>query len=260
MRRLTRDEFIFKARKIHGNKYDYSKVDYINNSTDIIIICPEHGEFLQKPGSHLMGRGCNKCGKQKARLVITGKYKQNININIGDIFNNLTILERLENTKNGLSKFKCKCTCGNEKITTGVSLRNGSCKSCGCLHRNVMYDKRLGDAVYKILLRNIKSDCRYRNILFNLDLETIKEITNKNCTYCNREPYEKRCAYQRKNSKAEDNCLLLNGLDRVIPEKGYVKDNVVPCCKYCNRAKSDLSLKEFKNLINLIYKNYINEA
>lgn len=118
----------------------------------------------------------------------------------------------------------------------------------------------VGDAVYKILLRNIKSDCRYRNILFNLDLETIKEITNKNCAYCNREPYEKRCAYQRKNSKAEDNCLLLNGLDRVIPEKGYVKDNVVPCCKYCNRAKSDLSLKEFKNLINLIYKNYINET
>ena len=42
---LTLEEFIQKANLIHGNKYDYSKVVYVNNYTPITIICPEHGEF-----------------------------------------------------------------------------------------------------------------------------------------------------------------------------------------------------------------------
>ena len=57
------EEFIEKARKIHGDKYDYSKVNYINNHTKVCIICPEHGEFHMKPNTHLNGQGCPKCGK-----------------------------------------------------------------------------------------------------------------------------------------------------------------------------------------------------
>ena len=54
-------EFIEKAKLINGDKYDYSKVNYINCSTKVIIICKEHGEFLQSPNSHLQGRRCHKC-------------------------------------------------------------------------------------------------------------------------------------------------------------------------------------------------------
>ena len=61
--RLTVEEFIKKARKIHGNKYDYSKVVYINNNTKVCIICPIHGEFWQTPRGHLEGRGCQECAK-----------------------------------------------------------------------------------------------------------------------------------------------------------------------------------------------------
>jgi len=61
---LTTEEFIEKARKIHGNKYDYSKVEYVNNHTKVCIICPEHGEFWQEPGSHLEGCNCKKCHYQ----------------------------------------------------------------------------------------------------------------------------------------------------------------------------------------------------
>lgn len=61
-KRLTQENFIEKAINIHGNKYDYSKVKYKNNSIKICIICPEHGEFLMIPDSHLRGRGCPKCG------------------------------------------------------------------------------------------------------------------------------------------------------------------------------------------------------
>jgi very-short-patch-repair endonuclease len=54
-------EFIEKAEKIHGNKYDYSKVEYVNNYTSVIIICKKHGEFLQKPFVHLLQHGCPSC-------------------------------------------------------------------------------------------------------------------------------------------------------------------------------------------------------
>lgn len=55
------EEFIIKACKVHGLKYDYSKVEYINNQTKICIICSEHGEFWQAPSVHLSGCGCPKC-------------------------------------------------------------------------------------------------------------------------------------------------------------------------------------------------------
>ena len=61
-KRMSVDEFIRKAKEVHGDKYDYSKVEYKNNSTKICIICPEHGEFWQAPYCHLKGQGCPKCG------------------------------------------------------------------------------------------------------------------------------------------------------------------------------------------------------
>ena len=59
--RDSQDEFVRRAREVHGDKYDYSKVKYINNRTKVCIICPEHGEFWQRPYSHLQGFGCKKC-------------------------------------------------------------------------------------------------------------------------------------------------------------------------------------------------------
>ncbi len=55
-------QFIEKANIIHKNKYDYTKVNYINSSTKIIIICRIHGEFKQVANSHIQGYGCPKCG------------------------------------------------------------------------------------------------------------------------------------------------------------------------------------------------------
>ena len=64
-KRSNNDEFIKKSIEIHQDKYDYSKIDYKNNSTKVIIICKEHGDFEQIPNSHLLGFGCNKCGIEK---------------------------------------------------------------------------------------------------------------------------------------------------------------------------------------------------
>jgi very-short-patch-repair endonuclease len=64
-RRHTNNIFINKSRKIHGNKYNYSKVEYLNDYTKVKIICPVHGEFWQKPNGHLNGKGCRECGGRK---------------------------------------------------------------------------------------------------------------------------------------------------------------------------------------------------
>ena len=63
--RVTTEDFIQKAKKVHGDKYVYNEVDYINNYTKICIICPEHGEFWQVPKNHLNGKGCPKCANVK---------------------------------------------------------------------------------------------------------------------------------------------------------------------------------------------------
>lgn len=77
-------DFITRSIKIHGDKYDYSKVVYIKSHDKVIIICKTHGEFLQAPYIHLHGHGCKKCGddnmKQKQRFNTTDFIKKAIKI------------------------------------------------------------------------------------------------------------------------------------------------------------------------------------
>lgn len=89
-RKLNNEEWIDRFKSVHGNKYDYSKVKFIDNEAKVCIICPEHGEFWQSPSKHYNAKqGCPKCGKrkcenaqkitkeeyiEKARKVHGGKY------------------------------------------------------------------------------------------------------------------------------------------------------------------------------------------
>jgi hypothetical protein len=66
MKKLTTEEFIAKAKLIHGDKYDYSLVEYVNNRLKVTIICPFHGEFIQSPVEHLKGSGCKLCYYKKS--------------------------------------------------------------------------------------------------------------------------------------------------------------------------------------------------
>lgn len=63
--KLTTEIFIERARKVHGDKYDYSKVEYVDVKTKVCIICPIHGEFWQRYSHHTEGRGCSKCAAEK---------------------------------------------------------------------------------------------------------------------------------------------------------------------------------------------------
>ncbi len=62
-RRLTTEQFIERSKRIYGEKYDYSKVEYVCNYEKVTIICPIHGEFKQIPHNHMDGFACMKCGK-----------------------------------------------------------------------------------------------------------------------------------------------------------------------------------------------------
>lgn len=82
---LTDEKFINKAKAVHGNKYDYSKVKYTGSQNKVEIICPKHGSFLQRANNHLMGAGCPECLREslaftkegfirRARIVHGSKY------------------------------------------------------------------------------------------------------------------------------------------------------------------------------------------
>ena len=90
MKKLTTEEFIQRAKEIHGDKYDYSRVEYKSSLVKVEIGCPEHGYFWQKASEHLRGCGCPKCIPtaqltteefiEKARKVHGDKYNYSISI------------------------------------------------------------------------------------------------------------------------------------------------------------------------------------
>lgn len=65
------ESFIQKAREVHGNRCDYSLVEYNSNDSKVKIVCPKHGIFEQTPANHLKGRGCPDCGGSKK---LTSEY------------------------------------------------------------------------------------------------------------------------------------------------------------------------------------------
>jgi hypothetical protein len=74
---LNKEKFILKANNVHENKYDYSKVIYINSKTKVEIICKKHGFFLQRVNSHLGGSGCPSCTESKGEERINKFLEKN---------------------------------------------------------------------------------------------------------------------------------------------------------------------------------------
>jgi hypothetical protein len=64
----TTETFIKKAQEIHGDRYDYNLVEYVDSYTDVVIVCLVHGNFTQRPNNHLHGAGCRQCGIENKDL------------------------------------------------------------------------------------------------------------------------------------------------------------------------------------------------
>jgi len=121
---LTQEEFIKLSKKNHSNKYDYSKVNYIDATTKVEIICPKHGSFFQTPIDHSSGKDCPKCAHSR-------KFLGNLEIlkKFYEIHGNKYTYDLPENANTG-TKIKVICPEHGEFITTvGEHFKHG-CKKC----------------------------------------------------------------------------------------------------------------------------------
>lgn len=139
-KRKTTEEFIEEARKIHGDKYNYSKVEYVNQLTKVCIICPIHGEFWQAPKQHLRGQGCQKCGlfRNKKHNIGTKprgkKYTQKEFIDkLQEIYGDLYDYSKVE-YRNRSSKIILICKKHGEFTKSATDLIN---KKTGCPFCNI---------------------------------------------------------------------------------------------------------------------------
>ena len=128
--RLTNESFINKAREIHGDKYDYSKVNYVNKNSKLIIICPIHGEFEQVARCHTSdGCGCNLCGNinisDSRRDTLDGFINKAIKIH-GDKYD-----YSLVNYNTQKDKVKIICSIhGDFEQRPSVHLNGSGCPKC----------------------------------------------------------------------------------------------------------------------------------
>ena len=171
----------------------------------------------------------------------------------GKRFGRLIVIRRsYPNAKNKDVKWLCGCDCGTKKVVRGKNLKQGCSKSCGCLKggNNKLI---LGLASLRQALRSYKQIARKRECKWDLTEEQFAELTQQDCYYCGAKPAN---IFNQKGSNGE---YIYNGLDRVDNSKGYTMDNVVPCCKICNIAKNNMTLKSFKDWIKRIYNKIIKE-
>ena len=134
MKRLTKEQFIEKAKRVHGDKYDYSKVVYVNSETKVTITCPVHGDFEQVANCHLQGNGCYKCTNlyrtteqfiEKAKAIHGDKYDY-----------------RKVDYINSTTKVTITCPVHGEfEQTPSDHLRSSGCYKCGVVSRTFSKDK-----------------------------------------------------------------------------------------------------------------------
>lgn len=125
IKKLSQEEFITRANKIHNNRYDYSKVKYTEKRNKVTIICTEHGEFDQFAGNHLHGYGCCKC-MHKQQKFTTEQFIQKAKIKHNDKYDYSKI-----DYKDSYSKVTIICKeHGDFKQVPASHLQGQGCPTC----------------------------------------------------------------------------------------------------------------------------------
>jgi len=190
------------------------------------------------PGSNLISAHTIGCGCQQNPIIDE----------IGNQYRKLTVIKHHGGGKHTSSLWLCQCECGNTVVVSGIKLRAGSKKSCGCL-----YPLPKGKAAFNALVGRFRSRAKERGFEYNLTDDLAFELSQQPCFYCGVLPHQKL----KMNGNGD---LIYNGLDRVDNSKGYTIDNVVPCCGQCNHAKAVLSQERFRKMIVQIYHHWIIES
>jgi hypothetical protein len=178
---------------------------------------------------------------------------------IGRTFGRLTVtafIPRSERPQNGksCSFWKCKCTCGNEKIVRVDALRSGKQVSCGCYQKETV--RRVlsytGDEKgRRLVFCSLQWSARSRGLLCELTFEQVGLLNKQNCFYCGMPPSSIAAS---RNKVGLD--YIYNGIDRLDNERGYIMDNVVACCSRCNHAKHTMLPGEFIALCHRVAANH----
>lgn len=145
VKKMTTQEFIGKANKVHKNYYDYSKANYVQRSEKLKIICPKHGMFLQSVNAHLCGKGCIKCSTSVSRkeskwldyLQVPNDSKhRNVLIHIGDFKFNI---DGYYGDAKIIYEFLGDYWHGNPTIYNPLDINTSCKKSFGYLFKNTVY-------------------------------------------------------------------------------------------------------------------------
>lgn len=164
----------------------------------------------------------------------------------GRIFGKLTVINYVK-TEKRITYFLCKCECGNEVIVRGRDLKSKNTNSCGCL-KYIGVKIGYGESAFNALFKSYKYGAKKRGLEFTLSKDEFKELVLRNCYYCGREPYQER------RNKFNGN-FMYTGIDRIDNSKGYVKDNIRPCCWQCNVIKHKHNAEDFLNTVKDIYEH-----
>lgn len=170
--------------------------------------------------------------------------------------NRLTLVNSLEERHpHGYIMGLFSCECGS-MVTAPISkVKSGRKRSCGCLFLEV--NKSFVDTIRKPKGVAAMNDCyaaymrgaKLRNYEFSLTREEFFSIIVKPCIYCS------DSLTQEKKTRSSTGSFYYTGIDRYDNKKGYTKENSVPCCKKCNRIKTDMSIEELDIQLEKIMKN-----
>lgn len=170
---------------------------------------------------------------------------------VGQEFNRLTVIKRDGQIYGKQAAWLCRCVCGNDSRISGHNLKTGKIKSCGCLSKELSRARVVlpeGHGARNKIIFNYKWSATKRNYTFSLTDDECIILLSANCVYCDSPPSS---TYQQKQGNG---LFTYNGIDRINNARGYEADNVVTCCKTCNRAKNDMLYDEFMAWIQRLVK------
>lgn len=178
-------------------------------------------------------------------------------------YGRLTVLSFSHTGKNYNKYYACRCKCGNKKTVRLTHLKYGTVRSCGCLSRERLFQANRSrrmpfiERAKNLLYSYFKHEAFRKKTPFKLSRLQCYRLSMKECFYCGRKPSNVfRVLYEKDKRFIRARVFKYHGLDRIQNKKGYVKRNVVSCCKHCNLAKRALSQSAFFKLVKLIYENH----
>jgi hypothetical protein len=170
----------------------------------------------------------------------------------GHRFGKLVALRRLPNDHRQVA-WLVLCDCGREKSCLSRYLRHGRTKSCGgkgCLVQSLPPARQkmpIEDVAARKIMSKYWHGAKKRNLEVSLTIEQVKLLTASRCHYCGQPPSNPM--------KARGLKVLYSGIDRVENGKGYVIENVVPCCYPCNLMKGSRSVEDFISHVKKILEH-----